>query len=115
MLSTSRISIIRKSLRRMAMIAVAVVSVSSAQVTRAYIPASRADVQQTGITQDLVFVLTKGGRFQNVTSSLYTYQGQTYCVSDGDTLCIALDYDAGTVRDSDGNLIGYTVEDTNPQ
>ena len=106
-------SIFHKSLSRMGVIVVAVVSMGSAQVTRAYVPAATANIQQTGITQDMVFVRTSGGHFQNVTSSLSTYQGQTFCVCDGNTLCIVLNYDAGTVRDSDGNLIGFTVEDTN--
>lgn len=98
---------------RMVMIAGAVVCLSSPQVSNACFPASSATLQQSGITQDLVFVRTSGGHLQNVTSTLYTAQGQTFCVCDGQTQLIVLDYDAGTVRDADGNLIGCTVKEAN--
>ena len=106
------VSIFRKSIRCVGMIAVAVACMSNAQVSRASLLKANAPIQQAGITQDLVFVRTSGGHFQNVTPSLYTYQGQTFCVCDGETLCIVPNYDAGTVSDTAGNLIGYTVKDS---
>ena len=97
-------------LSRMVITSFAIVCLSVAQAPRASFAASSAVVQQSFLRTTLVYVLTKDGNLKNVTNSVYTAQGHTYCECDGDTLSIVLNLNAGTVRDSVGNLIGYTEE-----
>lgn len=82
----------------------------TAQVSQAAFITARVPQQQTNMTTTMVYILTKGGNFANVTQSVYTYQGHTYCVSEGVTLLIVINGSAGTVCDENGNLIGYTEQ-----
>ena len=97
------------------MAAVCVIAcLGAAQVSQAAFTTASAPQQHTGMmTTTMVYILTKGGNFANVTPSVYTSQGHTYCVCEGNTLLIVVNTSAGTVRDGAGNLIGYTeqVED----
>ena len=98
--------------------ACALFCLSLAQTGRAaYIAPTQAvqcqDVTQSLFTLDHVYLISTSGPVE-VTNTLSTSQGHTFAVLQGQSILIVPDYTRGTVRDSAGNLIGYTVRETYP-
>ena len=79
------------------------------------VPAIKADAKpfrikmgQIGHLENHVF-LTGGIVATDVTSTMYTSGGLTYCVYNGATLQIVVNYTNQTVKNAAGSLIGYTA------